>query len=269
MKLAPGSAAMTLVLALLTAVGPLSTDMYLPSLPAISSALGATAPAVQLTLSAFLAGFAAGQLVHGPLSDHFGRRPVLLTGLAIFVLGSAACAYARDIEILIVSRFFQAIGASAATVLARAIVRDLHGGKDAARLLSFMGALMGIVPLAVPVFGGYLQTAFGWRASFFTTALLALALMLVSITFLPETLDRTSRGKWQARAMIEDFTGLLASPVFIRYLISICLGFAGLFTFISGSSFVLQNYYGLGEVAFGLAFSFCVAGYISGTLAGA
>ena len=268
-KLTPGSRALTLVLALMTAVGPLSTDMYLPSLPAISTALDAPTASGHLTLSVFLAGFALGQLIHGTVSDNFGRRPVLLAGLFLFVLGSAACAAAPGIEILIFARFGQAIGASAAAVLARAIVRDLYAGGNAARLLSFMGALMGLVPMVAPVFGGFLQTTFGWRASFVTSTVLALSLTAVVMIMLPETRTPSSRGQWSARQMRHDYADLLSNRIFLRYLTTICLGFAGLFTFISGSSFVLQKTYGLAEIAFGLAFAFCVTGYITGTLAGA
>src|SRR5215218_2376008 len=144
MPLKPDTLAMTVVLALLTALGPLSTDMYLPSLPAIRADLGATTAGTQLTLSAFLLGFAVGQFVYGPVSDRVGRRPVLLFRLALFTLASLICTLAPSIETLVAARFVQAIGASGPIVLGRAIVRDLYEGARAGRELSRMSTIMGL-----------------------------------------------------------------------------------------------------------------------------
>src|SRR5690606_37821387 len=146
MRLSPDTFAMTATLALLTALGPLSTDMYLPSLPAIAAFFGTGPAEAQMTLSAFLFGFAAGQFLHGPLSDQYGRRPVLLAGLGLFIAATAACALAPSIEWLTVARFVQALGASGPIVLARAVVRDLYEGPRAGRELSRMGTIMGLVP---------------------------------------------------------------------------------------------------------------------------
>src|SRR5688500_3013259 len=140
--LKPDTLALTIVLALLTALGPLSTDMYLPSLPAIARDLGATTAGAQMTLSALLLGFAVGQFVYGPVSDRIGRKPVLLFGLGLFLIASAACALAPSIETLVGARFLQALGASGPIVLARAIVRDLYEGTRAGRELSRMGTIM-------------------------------------------------------------------------------------------------------------------------------
>lgn len=269
MKLQKGSVAFTLLLALLTAVGPLSTDMYLPSLPAIGKALNGNVSMVQLTLSVFIAGFALGQIFYGPLSDRFGRKPVLVIGLAGYVLGSLACFFANFIEGLIVARFFQALGASAAIVLVRAIVRDLFGGEKAARLLSLMGALMGVVPLVAPLLGAVLEVNFGWRASFAATSIVSAMLLIASMLFLPETLPVDKKRHWSFVGMLKDFSILLQHVVYVRYLTAICLSYGGLFAIISTSSFVFQNYFGLNELQFGFAFSVCVAGYIVGTLVGA
>src|ERR671928_16172 len=164
--LKPDTLALTAVLALLTALGPLSTDMYLPSLPAIASIFGATPAAVQLTLSAFLLGFAAGQILHGPVSDRYGRKPVLLATLTLFGLTSIACALSPSVPFLIAMRFVQALAASGPIVLARAIVRDLYEGPRAGRELARMGTIMGLVPAAAPVLGGVLDQVFGWRSVF-------------------------------------------------------------------------------------------------------
>ena len=264
-----GSGALTLLLALLTAVGPLSTDMYLPSLPAIGTALDGTTSMVQLTLSVFIAGFAFGQIFYGPLSDRYGRKPVLIVGLIGYLAGSIACALAQHIEALIIARFFQALGASAAIVLARAVVRDLFEGDKAARLLSLMGALMGVVPLIAPVLGAVLEVKFGWRASFALTSVISAILLIACLLFLPETLPTDRQRRWSFSGMIFDFSSLLRHLVFLRYTASFCLAYGGLFVLISTSSFVFQNHFALSELQFGFAFSVCVAGYITGTLIGA
>ncbi len=269
MKLAAGSAALTALLAMLTALGPLSTDMYLPSLPGIAGYFSASTSSVQLTLSLFLAGFAIGQIIYGPLSDRLGRKPVLIGGLAVFLAASMICAAATAIHMLIAARFVQAIGACAAIVLARAIVRDLYDGSQAARMLSMMGALMGLVPAVAPVIGGLLEASFGWRASFVLTAVLAVVLIAVVMFFLPETLAASERGRLSVARMFRDFAGLLGDRRFLRYAGAVTLGYGGLFAFISGSSFVLQRHYGLSELQFGLSFALCVLGYIAGTLIGA
>lgn len=269
MVLKPGSAALTLVLALLTAMGPLSTDMYLPSLPAIARTFSTDAGDVQLTLSLFLVGFAVGQIVYGPLSDRYGRKPVLLTGLGLFIAASFVCMAALSIGALIAARFVQAVGACAAVVIARAIVRDVHAAEDAARMLSLMGALMGLVPAGAPVIGGFLEQAFGWRASFALSGLIALGLSAVVAFWLPETLAAAQKGRWSTPRMLADFAQLASHRSFRRYVAAVCLGYGGLFAWISGSSFVLQGKYGLDEVEFGLSFAVAVVGYIAGTLIGA
>jgi DHA1 family bicyclomycin/chloramphenicol resistance-like MFS transporter len=266
MTLKPGSAALVLLLAILTAMGPLSTDMYLPSLPAIGRAFATDAGQVQLTLSVFLVGFALGQIVYGPVADLYGRKPVLLAGLILFVAASFGCMVATSIGALVAARFIQAVGACAAVVLARAIVRDLHTSEDSARILSLMGAIMGLVPAVAPIIGALLEQAFGWRASFGLSAALALGLALVVAMWLPETVPAGERGRWTARGMMADFARLSAHAKFRRYTAAVCLGYGGLFAFISGSSFVLQGHYGLDEVGFGFAFTVAVVGYIVGTL---
>jgi MFS transporter, DHA1 family, multidrug resistance protein len=266
MTLKPGSAALILVLALLTSMGPLATDMYLPSLPAIAAAFATDAGQVQLTLSVFLVGFAVGQIIYGPVADQYGRKPVLLVGLLLFVAASFACMAATSIGALIGARFVQAVGACAAIVLARAVVRDLHTSEDAARILSLMGAIMGVVPAVAPIVGGVLEQAYGWRASFALSGALAVGLALIVAMWLPETLAAGRRGQWSARGMIADFRMLAAHATFRRYTAAVCLGYGGLFAFISGSSFVLQGHYGLDEVEFGFAFALAVVGFIIGTL---
>jgi DHA1 family bicyclomycin/chloramphenicol resistance-like MFS transporter len=257
---------MTACLALLTALGPLSTDMYLPSLPAIARDLAAGPAGAQLTLSAFLAGFAVGQLVYGPVADKVGRRPVLLTGLALFVLASVACTLAPTIEALVGARFVQALGASGPIVLARAMVRDLYDGPRAGRELSRMGTIMGVVPALAPVLGGVLHEAFGWRANFAATVVFGAAMLAFCAVAMPETIRTRNPAPISPLGILRGFRTLLAHPTYRVYVGLSSLSYAGLFAFISGSSFVLQEVYGLTEIAFALSFGLMVVGFIGGTL---
>ena len=173
--------ALTALLALLTAAGPMSVDMYLPSLPDIGRTFGAPVPQVQLTLSGFLLCFALGQIVYGPVSDHVGRRPVLKVALTLYIAASVGCALATSVEMLIVLRGVQALGVAGAPVLARAIVRDLYAGVRAGRELSRMGTIMALAPAVAPSIGGLLQTLFGWQANFYLMAAFGLY-ALVAVT---------------------------------------------------------------------------------------
>lgn len=266
MKLRPDTLAMTAVLAMLTALGPLSTDFYLPSLPEIVRVMETDVAGAQATLSSFLFGFAGGQIVWGPLSDRLGRRPVLLTGLGIFLVATLACALAPSVEALTLARAVQALGASGPIVLGRAMVRDLYDGPRAGRELARMGMIMGLVPAVAPVLGGVLQTAFGWRSTFLATLVFALALALVIILAVPETLRARSPHPLSLVSIFRGYGSLLGNRAFRVYVALTALAYAGLFAFISGSSFVLIGVYGLSPVAYGLSFGFGVLGYILGTI---
>lgn len=266
MRLTPDTLAMTLVLALFTAVGPLATDMYLPALPAIARDLGAGVAQTQFTLSVFLIGFAAGQFIYGPVSDRIGRKPVLLAGLGLFVVASLACTLATNIEALIAARFGQALGGAGPIVLGRAMVRDLYEGARAGRELSRMGSIMGLVPAVAPVVGGLLAEAAGWRVIFAVIAALGVGLIAVAAFLLPETLRARSPAPLSVGSILRGFGTLLGNRAYRAYVGLAALSYGGLFAFISGSSFVLQGLYGLGEVAYGLSFAFTVIGYIAGTL---
>jgi MFS transporter, DHA1 family, multidrug resistance protein len=261
----PDTLALTVVLALLTALGPLSTDMYLPSLPAIAAGLGATTGQAQLTLSAFLLGFAAGQFFYGPVSDRVGRKPVLLFGLGLFVLASFVCAIAPNIETLVAARFVQALGASGPIVLGRAIVRDFYEGPRAGKELSRMGSIMGIVPAVAPVLGGLITQFFDWRVTFGVMMACGVALAAVVAFRLPESIRSKSDQPISFMSILRGFRVLLAHPGYRVYVALSMLAYGGLFAFISGSSFVLQGIYGLSELAFAFSFAFMVIGFIAGT----
>src|ERR1700740_1813726 len=186
--LRPGSFALTLLLSLLTGLGPLSMDMYLPSLPAIGEALHGSIAQVQFTISSYLIGFAAGQIVYGPVSDRIGRRPVILAALVFYGVATIVCAVAQSIEVLIAVRFVQALGGAGCIVLARAAVRDLYSGVRAGRELSLMGSITAFAPIVAPAIGGVLQTAFGWRASFVLLLICVFVIGATAARLLPETL---------------------------------------------------------------------------------
>ncbi len=266
MRLRPETLALTATLAVLTSLGPLATDMYLPSLPAIGRDFAVPVASVQLTLSSFLFGFASGQVFYGPLSDRLGRKRVLMTGLVIFLVATVLCAFAPDIGWLTAGRFMQAFGASGPIVLARTIVRDLYEGRRAARELSRMAMIMGVVPALAPIAGGALHTLFGWRSVFWTIAMVTLVVGIVVALALPETIRSRLTDRFSLKAVLRDFGTLLAHPTYRVYVALSTLTFGGLFAFISGSSFVLQGIYGLSEMAFALSFTAMVAGYVGGTV---
>jgi len=262
--LRPGTFGLTALLAALTAVGPLSTDMYLPSLPDIAREFHASTPQVQLTLSAFLIGFAVGQIVCGPVSDRYGRKPVLLAAVGLFCAASLACTFSTSIEMLIAARTAQAFGGSGAVVLTRAIVRDLYSGVRAGRELSLIGSVMALAPVLAPIGGGALQTAFGWRAIFVVLVAAGAIAMTVTWALLPETLaKRTVKGA--PVSMLQSYRIVLSNRVYLAYLGLGSFSYAGLFAWLSGASFVLQNLYGLTPFVFGFVFAIGAVGYMVGT----
>ncbi|ABS61632.1 drug resistance transporter, Bcr/CflA subfamily [Parvibaculum lavamentivorans DS-1] len=268
MKLAPGTAAFTVFLASLTAVGPLSTDMYLPSLPAIGEDFNADAGTVQLTLSTHLIAFAGSQLFYGPLSDRYGRRPVLLGGFLLFMAGCFASLFVTSIEQLILARLLQAVGGGASVVLARAIVRDLFEGPEAGQMLAKMAAIMGLVPALAPMLGGVVQDLYGWKANFIAMGAFGAVLALMVAVNLDETLPRDRRQSAAPLSILRSYRRLLADRHFLKYLAIATVAFCGLFAFVSGSSFVLQGLYGYSPIAYGLCFGAMAGGFVAGSLAG-
>jgi DHA1 family bicyclomycin/chloramphenicol resistance-like MFS transporter len=252
----------------MTALGPLSTDMYLPSLPDISTRLTASSSQVQLTLSSFLVGFSIGQIFYGPASDKFGRKPVLLVGFAIYTAATAICATTSSIDWLIGARVFQALGAAGPIILARAIVRDLYEGARAGRELSRMGTVMGATPALAPVAGGLLHNAFGWRSIFIFCMVFASLFAAFVAVAVPETIRNRRPEPISATSILASFKVVLRNPAFRAYVGINACAFSGLFAFISSSSFILQTNYGLSELSFGLLFGVVAMAYIAGTLLG-
>ena len=261
----PDSVAVAALLTMLVAFGPISTDMYLPSLPALVADFQSDVPTVQLTLSAFLVAFAVSMLVYGPLSDRFGRRPVLIGAIVIYVLSSIACALAPTIEALIVARTFQAVGCCAGPVLARAVVRDVYGRERAAMVLSYMGTAMALAPAIGPVLGGWLQVVYGWQATFWVlTGFSGLALVGV-LLMLDETNAHRNPDATSPRGLLRSYAALLSHRGYLGYVATISACYSIIFCFISGSSFVLIQVVGLTADVYGLCFAAMVIGYMSGT----
>ncbi len=264
-----GTFALTALLAALSAVGPLTTDMYLPSLPDIARQLDASTTQVQLTLSAYLIGFAVGQIFYGPISDRHGRKPVLIAALALYCAASLACALSTSVEMLIVARFVQGLGGSGGIVLARAVVRDLFTGARAGRELSVIGSVMGLAPVLAPIAGGLLQSAFGWRAIFVTLVTAGVIGIVVVWLILPETLRQRAAERVSPKSMLAAYRVVARHPAYLAYLALATTSYAGLFAWISGASFVLQNLYGLNPFNFGVAFALGSIGYMAGATASA
>lgn len=263
--LRPGTFALTALLAALSAVGPLTTDMYLPSLPDIARQLDASTAQVQLTISAYLIGFAVGQILYGPISDRHGRKPVLLGAIALYCVASLACALSNSIEMLIVARAFQALGGSGGIVLTRAIVRDIYSGAHAGRELSLIGSVMALAPVLAPILGGLIQTGFGWRATFLTLVAAGLAGSAIVWSLLPETLSTRAAEPVSIASVLRSYRVIARNRAYLAYLAITSASYAGLFAWISGSAFVLQDLYGLAPFDFGVAFALGSIGYMTGS----
>lgn len=244
-----------LLLGALVAFGPLAIDLYLPALPAIAVGLAASAEAVQASITVFLAGFAVGMLFYGPISDRYGRRVVMLTGIALFALASLACLLASAVEQLIVARFVQALGGGAASVLARAVVRDVYSPTEAIRKLSLMAMVTAIAPLLAPLLGSALLAGFGWRGTF--AAVLAWGLLSLAVVWrmLPETLPAERRGQLSLAAAFAAYGRLARDPVAIGLLLAGGMSFAAMFAYITASPFYFIALQKLSPAAYGALFA--------------
>ena len=265
-KLRPDSIATAALLTALITLGPFSTDTYLPSLPAMTHYFAASVGDVQLTLSVFFFAFAFFQLAAGPLSDRFGRRPVLIGGMVLYIFTSLACIFAPTIEWLTTARFFQGIGVASGAVLARAVVRDVYEPSEGARVLSYMATAMAVAPMVAPLFGGFLIIWFDWRAVFVFMTGIGIALLVLVAVLLQETNAFKNPEATNVKRLFGNYGILLSSPLYLGYVATAGFGFGGFFAFISGSSFVIIDFFGLDPRAYGLAFGLVVVGFMIGTV---
>lgn len=232
-----------LLLGLLTAFGPLSIDMYLPALPSIAGEFSSPLSQVQLSLASFLIGISAGQIFYGPVSDKFGRKKPLYFGLALYALASFFCATATNVEGLILYRFLQAIGACAGIVISRATVRDLYPPHESARIFSLLMLIMGVAPILAPIFGGLLNSVWGWRSIFWALTVISLLALSLIHFFLRES--HTPNPEYRISRSLHNYYEILKDRTFTGYTLSLSFIYSGMFAYITGSSFVFIKYYGL------------------------
>ncbi|MDR3428934.1 Bcr/CflA family multidrug efflux MFS transporter [Silvimonas sp.] len=250
----PLSIGAILLLGTLTAIGPMSIDMYLPSFPAIQQSLQASAGAVQWTLASFFIGLALGQLIYGPLSDRFGRKPPLYFGMALYALASVGCMLSHSIEMLILCRFLQALGGCTGMVICRAIVRDRCEPQEAARIFSLLMLVMGLAPILAPLLGGWLVIHLSWRALFGVLVGFGL-ICLTGIHFgLTETVDHKKAAPMHFGGVLKGYGQLLRDRWFLGYTLCSGLASAGMFAYITGSPYVLITLHGIAPEHFGWVF---------------
>ena len=250
------------VLGLLSAIGPFAIDMYLPALPSIGQSLGAPIGAVQASLMVFFIALGIAQLIYGPLSDMVGRKPPLYFGLALFALSSIGCALAPDIHTLIALRFLQGLGAAAGMVVPRAVVRDLHTGNDAARLMSLLMLVFSVSPILAPLTGSLLIEWAGWRSVFWTVTVAALLALCLLFASLRETRLPSQRAQSTVRGAMKAYGLLLRDRHFLGLVFIGAFGISSFFAYLANSSFVLIDHYGLTPRQYSLAFAANAAAFI-------
>ena len=246
---------MVIILGLLTAFGPLSMDMYLPSLPTVADDFGSTASLAQLSITSCLIGLALGQLVFGPLSDIVGRKKPLIITVTIYTIVSLLCYLSPSIWLFIILRFIQGTAAASGIVIARAASRDMYSGKELTKFMALLALVNGAAPILAPLFGGVILNWFTWRTIFVFLAMIGLV-MLISVSFtLPETLPHEHRKQGDLIETLKTFGLLLKDKVFMGIALSQAFVVMSMFAYIAGSPFVLQNIYGVSPQQFSVIFA--------------
>ncbi len=251
------------ILGSLSAFGALSTDMYLPALPALTRDLATDQLGAQLTLAGFFIGFALGQAFFGPISDRFGRKRPLFVGLLLYVLSSVGCALAPSIDALTVLRFLQGIGACSGVVIARAIVRDLFPPQETPHIFASLMLVMGVAPILAPLAGGYLFALAGWQAIFWVLAAIGTAVLVASARQLPESHQPGPGDSLALGAVFARYAALLKERRYLGYALVTGISFAGMFAYIAGSPFVFINIYHISAHSFGWVFGLNALGLIA------
>lgn len=267
---APAPMRIVVLLALLTAVGPISTDMYLPAFPAMRAALNGSAGDAQLTLAAWFVGLAVGQVTYGPLADHWGRRTPLLSGIALYTLASLGCALATSMAELSIFRFVAAFGGAAGLVIPRAVIRDLAtDGVSAARLMGRLILVTGVVPMLAPTAGGLIEMQTGWRMIFVVATVYGIVCTGLIWRFLPDTLPPHARRRFRMLPVVMRYQRVWRDRIFRLHALQGGAATFSLFAFLGGAPPVFLVHYGLDPTTFGTLFIFNAAGYVVGAQANA
>ena len=252
-----------LVLGVLSAIGPLSIDMYLPAFKNIAKALQCSPEQMGYTLSSFFFGICLGQLVNGPLLDHFGRKKVLYIGLGIYVISSFACAMSASVEPLIIWRFFQAIGCSVGWIAPNAVIRETFEESERPKILSLMILILGVSPILAPSIGSMLLTFGSWKFIFILLAIIILLILILIKQWLPEKVQEEARGPFHVKKIVHAYVALFANRRFVLFAFAGAIGAGSIFTFVSGAPPTFLSYYGASESQFGWIFGLVASGIIS------
>ena len=237
----------------LSAFGPFITDFYLPTLPAMADIFNTSALMVQLGLTASLLGIALGQIFFGPLSDKYGRLPIMVWSLVLFALSTVGCIYSPNIEIFDIFRFLQGLGGAGGIVMSRSVATDCYSGRELAKVLAIVGAINGIAPVVAPVTGGMVARSLGWQGIFWVLFIIGIVLMIMCIPF-RESLPKGKRVKGSAWKAAHGFVDIFKIPEFRRYVAVFGLSYGVLFAYISSASFIVQDHFGYSEIQFSLTF---------------
>jgi len=259
---APLPRALPLLLAALTATGPLGIDMYLPAIPQMAAEFGTSEGAIMLSLMTFFLGLMAGQLVYGPLSDKYGRRPLIFVGMSVFVLGAVGCALAPSLPALHAWRLVQGLGGSIGMVIAFAIIKDLFNGAAMGKMMSLVLAVLGLAPVLAPLAGNGLLALDSWRLIFWALAAWGVLVMLATAVMLPESRSPQARAGYPLGRIAHTYLAILRDGRFIPYAATLVVAQAGFFAYIAGSSTVLIRHYGLTPTAFSLLFALNALGIV-------
>ena len=254
---------LVLILGLLSAIGPLSIDMYLPGFPAIAADLHTTVDMVSYSLSSFFIGICVGQLICGPLLDRFGRKRPLYGGLLIYIIASLGCAMSNSVEMLIAFRFLQAIGGCVGMVAPGAIVRDMFPVNESAKVFSLLILVLGVSPIIAPTFGSYLIAAFGWHSVFIILSVIVALLFLAVAFLLPESKEPDPTFSLRPKTILSSYLRVLKEPQFYTFAFAGAIAAAGLFAYLAGSPFVFMNLFKVSPKEYGWIFAIIAAGLIT------
>ncbi len=252
-----------LVLGVLSAIGPLSIDMYLPAFKNIAAALQCSQEQMGYTLSSFFFGICVGQLISGPLLDHFGRKNVLYFGLSIYVISSIACAFSTSVEALVVFRLFQALGGSVGMVAPNAVIRETFEEKERPKIMSMMILILGVSPILAPSLGSLLLTLASWKAIFLVLAGILLLIIFLIKSWLPEKTNREHGGAFRISTILKAYRDLFKEKEYLIFAFTGAIGAGSIFTFVGGAPLTFLTYYGVSESKFGLLFAIVASGIIS------